>query len=157
KILQTINQHHWEIFGDASQPATVGSLRSQSVLATLTYHFESWETLFKSSEHLSAMAVASVVSVARDVAVAGVSSTSFLFARDAGGYVGLDAGANFQQNLFIGLHEYYLYFPSGLRVKFDPGVRLDLKVGYELNRYLAVELDSGVIHNTSSSTFASRN
>jgi opacity protein-like surface antigen len=75
-----------------------------------------------------------------------------LFAGDAGTwYLDADAGINFQQDTFTA------FLPSGNPVnpvgetQFRPGERVDLTVGYNANRWLAIELEAGFMHNDISS------
>ncbi len=60
----------------------------------------------------------------------------------AGPYLKLDGGANFLQDVtvtFAGFSE------SG---RFDTGYRVDLVGGYELNRFAAIELETGYLENS---------
>lgn len=71
-----------------------------------------------------------------------------LFAGDVGSwYIGVDGGVNFQQDAFT-------TFSQGLfsgEARFAPGEQVDLKVGYNLNTWSAIELGAGFVHNSISS------
>jgi opacity protein-like surface antigen len=64
-------------------------------------------------------------------------------------YVGGDVGATFQQNLGGIKHN---GVPESGDIEFDPGVRVDLNVGYNLNQSFAVELEGGFSYNGVSKT-----
>jgi opacity protein-like surface antigen len=77
-------------------------------------------------------------------------STGSLFAGDTNTwYVGTDAGVNFQREVLTS-YSPNQYFPAA-ETKFHPGERFDLKLGYNLRSWLAVELDAGLAHNGVSS------
>lgn len=71
-----------------------------------------------------------------------------LFAGDTGSwYVGVDAGINIQQNVFTTFDD----SPFSGETRFAPGEQVNLKVGYNLNTWSAIELGAGFAHNGISS------
>ena len=75
--------------------------------------------------------------------------TGLLFAGNADKwYLESDAGINFQQDTFT------TFLPSTNPInpvgetKFRPGERVDLKVGYNLNTWIAAELEAGFVYNS---------
>jgi opacity protein-like surface antigen len=77
--------------------------------------------------------------------------TGLLFGGDADSwYLETDAGVNFQQDTLTAFLPSNPFNPFG-ETKFRPGERVDLKVGYNPNIWLAIELEAGFIHNDISS------
>jgi len=66
----------------------------------------------------------------------------------AGPYVRTGLGASFVDD--VSVDEFYGPVPGGT-VRFDTGVRFDVSVGYEFNRYLAAEMEFGWTWNNVSS------
>jgi len=81
--------------------------------------------------------------------VAGLFPSGLLLAGDTNSlYFDLDAGANFQQDTYTKYRApaYIGIRPTGM-ARFSPGEALDLKAGYKLNPWLAVELAAGFMQN----------
>lgn len=66
-------------------------------------------------------------------------------AQGAGLYVDVDAGVALADK--VDLKRFVLPTPGGTKMKFDPGARLSVAVGYNFNDYLGAQFDTGVIYN----------
>lgn len=66
-------------------------------------------------------------------------------AGDAGGYLRLDGGVNFGQDVGLTIEG------DHGEMKLDPGFRVDLALGYDFNRWVSLELEVGYLDNSAES------
>lgn len=78
--------------------------------------------------------------------ILGLASASAAEPRDSSMYFKFDAGANFVQDT-DGSRKAPATPTVLFESEFDPGFRVGLGAGYNLNRYLGLELESGFLYN----------
>lgn len=64
---------------------------------------------------------------------------------DAGAYLRLDGGANFAENLSLAVDG------EDGEMQLEPGFRVDLAAGYDINKWAAIELEVGYFQNSAES------
>ena len=84
------------------------------------------------------------------VAALGLTGTAlgqefFLPERETGFYVKVDVGPAWTEDVKV---KEFLSVPNIGDLKFDTGVRFDFGGGYQFNRWIAAELETGVINNS---------